>query len=173
MASKVSVRNNQVDAFEDSRDDVFVPPETTPISKKPIRRMLLRFLFSRNGIITVIIIILGLGFAYSQYQVHLLSNPNYQQEQAAALTKKILAEVSRLMILPDGTPQIATVQDAKVLSAAQPFFSTASNGDVLLVYPDRAILYSPSLNKIVNVGSITSGPSTPTSFSVQKTPSTK
>jgi hypothetical protein len=173
MKTPISTRTTEVDSFEDSSDDVFVPQETTSIPKKPLRRMVLRFIFSRNGIITIIILALGLGFAYSQYQVHLLSNPNYQQEQAATLTKKILGEVSQLMVLPDGTPQIATVQDAKVLAAAQPFFSTAHNGDVLLVYPDRAILYSPSLNKIVNVGSITSGPSTPTSFSVQKSPSTK
>lgn len=79
-----------------------------------------------------------------------------QKELAAAV-----AAVGELMILPEGDePVLATVTDAKVLTAQQAFFSGSVNGDQLLLFPRslKAIIYSPSRNKIINAGPIEQNP---------------
>ena len=67
-----------------------------------------------------------------------------------------IAAVGRLMILPEGdTPTLATVSDPEQLKG-QPFFANAEVGDRVLVYPatKKVILYSPSRNKIIEVGTL-------------------
>ena len=68
-------------------------------------------------------------------------------------TIKLLAEISKIIVLPDNEiPVIATVNDPVKLSD-QPFFIKAKVGDKVLIYPNnkKAILYSPENNKIIEV----------------------
>ena len=65
-------------------------------------------------------------------------------------------DVSALMVLPsDEVPTLATVTDVKKLEG-QAFFAKAETGDKVLIYTNnkKVILYSPRLNKIVEVGGI-------------------
>ncbi len=67
-----------------------------------------------------------------------------------------IKSISKLMILPeDETPTLATVTDPKKLEG-QPFFARAQTGDKILIYSNikKVILYSPSMNKIIEVGGI-------------------
>lgn len=69
---------------------------------------------------------------------------------------KILAEVSKIMKLPEGeVPTMATISDVNKLKD-QPFFKNSKNGDILLVYnkAGKAILYNPADKKIVEVAPI-------------------
>lgn len=69
-------------------------------------------------------------------------------------------KVGKLIALPaDETPTIATVED-KTKLADQAFFSAAENGDKLLIYTkaQKAIVYRPSTNQIINVGPISIDP---------------
>lgn len=71
----------------------------------------------------------------------------------------IISEVGKLMILPkDEDPTIATVSDPKILES-QPFFSKAKKGDKVLIYTkaQKAILYDPVANKIINIAPINLG----------------
>jgi hypothetical protein len=77
-----------------------------------------------------------------------------------AETAAIVEEVGLLMLLPsDEQPTIATVTNLESL-ADQPFFRNAKLGDVVLMYPtsQRAILYSPGENMIIEVAPIVLGP---------------
>lgn len=79
-----------------------------------------------------------------------------QKELAAAV-----AAVGELMILPEGDePVLATVTDAAALTAQQAFFTGAIDGDQLLLFPKnlKAVIYSPSRNKIINAGPIEQSP---------------
>lgn len=70
---------------------------------------------------------------------------------------QLLNQVGSLMILPEGEePAIATIVDAAALIAEQPFYNGAQDGDRVIIYPQaqRAIIYSPERNIIVNVGPI-------------------
>jgi len=71
-------------------------------------------------------------------------------------TALLLDVVGKLTVLPqDELPNIATINDVKELPN-QAFFKQAQKGDKLLVFSksQTAILYRPSLNKIVVVTSI-------------------
>ena len=77
-----------------------------------------------------------------------------QQEVA-----KLVAQVGKLIILPEGeTPTLATLSDLEKLKD-QSFFAKAKTGDKVLIYTNakKAILYSPELNKIVEVAPINIG----------------
>ena len=109
-------------------------------------------------IIAVILILAGIGGTYYFYTQNkksqaLLKDPTAVQE---AETKEILKKISEFMILPtDEEPNVATVLDTNQLKD-QPFFVQAQNGDKVIIYTkaDKAILYRPSTNKIVNVSSV-------------------
>lgn len=71
----------------------------------------------------------------------------------AADLRDVNARVARHIQVAEGeTPSVATVQDADRLKAANPaFYRYAQNGDRLLVYSDKAVLYSTSQDKLLAV----------------------
>lgn len=70
----------------------------------------------------------------------------------------LLAEVGTLMVLPEETPTIATVEDPATLST-EPFFARAETGDRVLIFPESrlAVLYRESQHIIVNAGTLSIG----------------
>jgi len=69
--------------------------------------------------------------------------------------KDLVDRVSKLMVLPNEVTTVATVTDKSKLGDAE-FFKKAVNGDKVLLFPNaaRAVLYRPSIGKIVDVGPI-------------------
>lgn len=81
-----------------------------------------------------------------------------QKSQSSDNVNTVVEQVSRLVLLPTGEqPTLATISDASKLRG-QPFFAGAVNGDKVLVYnkAGKAILYRPSLNKIVEMAPLDS-----------------
>lgn len=111
--------------------------------------------------ILIFIAITGVA-VYSTYELRQLKNPAYQQQALEKKTKQVIDKVSRIMELPEETPQLATVSDVDVLKKTQSFFVKAQNGDQVLVYSDMAILFRPSSNKIINVAPVNRTASTTT-----------
>lgn len=90
----------------------------------------------------------GVGYYYANYK----STPNDGPKEL----QQVIDDVSELMVLPaDEVPTLATVTDTKKLEG-QPFFANAKIGDKILIYTNlkKVILYSPTMNKIVEVGGI-------------------
>ena len=86
------------------------------------------------------------------------ANANPEKIAKSDLTTTV-AKVGKLMVLPtDETPTMATVSDPVKLKD-QPFFVNAKTGDKVLIYSNarKAILYSPSLNKIIEVAPVNLG----------------
>ncbi len=114
--------------------------------------------------ILLIIILLGTT-AYFGYQYYLITqNPNkvatLSEEQARknaeAEFKKVVGEVSKIILLPiNETPNIVTVADPSLLKD-RPFFANSKKDDIVLIYPkaQKAILYRPSTNMIIEVAPI-------------------
>jgi hypothetical protein len=122
--------------------------------------------------IIILLILIALGYGGWKYYVS-KSSPALPVDQSAQTagtapvdkatqaqiekdTQELLAKVGKLIILPDEQPTFATVLDAKKLIAEQPFYAGAENGDQLLIYQkaQKAILYSPTKNILVNVGPV-------------------
>lgn len=101
-------------------------------------------------LIALLVITIGAGIYFYQKAAET------PKEQAALELGAIVARVGQLMILPEGeTPTLATVSDPEKLKG-QSFFARAQKGDVVLIYAAvrKAILYSPSLDKIVEIAPI-------------------
>lgn len=110
----------------------------------------------------IVVTLVSLGYAgYSNYQLKKIKDPVFQQKLVDQETKKLMTTVGKLIELPEGTPQIATVSDVETLKKSQPFFQNALNGDKVLVFAKEAILYRPSTNKIINVSPVNREQQTP------------
>lgn len=73
-------------------------------------------------------------------------------------TAELIEQVGKLVFLPtDEQPTIASVSDSEKLRG-QAFFAQAQTGDKVLVYnkAKRAILYRPSINKIIEMAPLNS-----------------
>lgn len=105
------------------------------------------------GVLLVIATVVGLlaaaTYFYYRYQQELKNNPS---RELIEITK----QVNKIMLLPESVlPTLATVTEKEKLSS-QDFFKNAENGDKVLIYiaEGKAILYRPSLGKIIEVAPI-------------------
>lgn len=125
---------------------------------------------SKKLFISILVVAIGaLGLAgYFYYQLALAKqNP---QAVAQEETESLVAKVSALVVLPEGeAPTIATVSDPAALKD-QAFFTLAQKGDKVLIYAQakKAILYSVSMNKILEIAPLNIGDKT---TNVTKAPS--
>lgn len=122
--------------------------------------------------ILVIIAILILIFLISQDQN--FSRLLGKQSDKPTNAEEIIEAVGKFVELPKETPTVSSIADVSKLKD-QPFFAKAQNGDKVLVFAQaqRAIIYRPSINKIIEISTINTGPNTspePTSIQDSLTP---
>lgn len=68
---------------------------------------------------------------------------------------ELIERVGRFLVLPsDEEPSVAAISDAAALSERQSFYENAKDGDILIVYSSKAIIYDAASDKLVNVGPI-------------------
>lgn len=113
----------------------------------------------------VLVVASGAAFYFHQQYAQLKRDP---RQEAAKEVQKMVAQISRLISLPQGeTPTLATVADPEKLKG-QAFFARAKKGDKILIYTQarRAYLYSPADNKLIDVAPLdirsTPAPAVPT-----------
>lgn len=103
-------------------------------------------------LLALILIILFIQYQKAKSELVKIKSESQVTPDAASETKKLIEEVGKLILLPiDETPTVATVNDVEKLRASQPFFQYAKNGDKVLVYSKKAILYDPVAKKIIDV----------------------
>jgi len=124
-------------------------------------------------IIVLVVLLLSPSFYFYNQNRKLqrfLSDPSLISKAEA---DKIIAEVGRLMTLPEGEyPTVATVADLEQLKD-KPFFNKAKQGDKVLIYPNakKAILYDPVTDKIIDITPVNFEPTaTPTSAVIPTVP---
>ncbi len=108
-----------------------------------------------SNIIILVIMITSFSFGgYFYYKYKKLQNsPNVTAQKEA---KDLLAKVAQIYLIPTGEePTIATVSDPTALKN-QAFFSSSQKGDKVLIFTKagKAVLYRPSINKIIEVAPI-------------------
>ena len=121
--------------------------------------------FTKNNLIKGLFGLLLIGFiatSYFSYQ-YFRTNKKTEQNNQVEVTK-LVEKISKFVVLPsDQTPTLATVADPELLKD-QPFFANAQKGDKVLIYAGtvkKAILYRPSLNKIIDITTISTDAVTP------------
>jgi hypothetical protein len=112
--------------------------------------------FMKIGVPIIAIIAIGLaGYFYMQIR-DLKKDPNIAAQKEV---ESLVSKVSKLVLLPtDETPTVATVSDPEALKD-QAFFANAVKGDKVLIYAQakKAILYSVTMNKIIDVAPLNIG----------------
>lgn len=84
------------------------------------------------------------------------SIPTASKEEIQALIARVAAHIT---IKQDEGPTVATIQNADMLRAQNPvFYKDAQVGDRLLIWSDKAVLYSPATDKVLSVLPITLPP---------------
>ena len=114
-------------------------------------------------LVVLVIIVLALLTSYYFYSKYQKANKELQGSGLGANVQTVVNNVGKLIVLPTGEiPQVASVKDKNQLPK-QPFFAQAKDGDMVLIYTKakEAILYRPSINKIITIGPINITPNTP------------
>ena len=114
---------------------------------------------NKKPLLLVIVTLIAVGaagfFAY-KYQA-ISNNPQQQLEQKNSTeTKEVIDALSKIIALPtDKQPTVAKVEDAETLKKTnQTFYKDISQGDYLVLYTDRAIIFRKQENKVINVAPI-------------------
>lgn len=114
----------------------------------------------------VLMLLIFSAFMFNQYRA---AKDKTTANTPAAVNKRVedvVTKVGKLIILPkDQKPTVATVVHADKLKD-QTFFADAKDGDRILIYnsKNKAILYRPSTNQLVNVAAVTVTPTAGTSL---------
>lgn len=132
--------------------------------KVPIREeIIIKKVASKSVILATacVFLILGIGLTAGYFVVREVNSQG--MTPAEKEVKMVTEQVGRLALLPAETPTIATVDDVTKLSD-KTFFAHAENGDKVLFFAiaKKAILYRPTVGKIVEMGPVV--PNTPTSI---------
>lgn len=115
------------------------------------------FFFAIIGIVIIVFVILMITNAMKMGEKE--NSPREEvpkiAEEATKVTdmESLIKRVSELILVSlEEEPTVATVQDAEILRATNPsFYKDAKNGDRLLVWTDKAVLYSTEEDKLLAV----------------------
>lgn len=110
-------------------------------------------------IILLFLLFATLYFYFSYHklkkEMYVLTNPQAQAAVNKAEANQLVAELSKVMSLPiDEEPVVGTIKDVDNLVKTQKFFVGAQNGDKIIIYKDKAIIYRQETKKIINVGPV-------------------
>lgn len=83
-----------------------------------------------------------LGWSYYQTQ------QNIQKNDA----KTVVNKLKTLMEVPTEEPLVATITDADKLKENEPFYRNAQNGDKVVIWKEKAVIYRMEQNKIIDFG---------------------
>jgi uncharacterized membrane protein len=106
--------------------------------------------------VLLILAVAGAGYFFWQYKKAQTVPADTGTVAAAQEVAQTVALIAAHVVLPEGeTPTVATITDTSTL-AGQEFFKNAKVGDKVIVYPNArtAILYDPTLDRIVNMAQI-------------------
>lgn len=115
-----------------------------------------KFLTTKSiAIIAIVVLLIG-ALIYINYS----GTPAEKQEREIT---ELLEDVSTHMLVPDERPVVATINQADTLIKEQPFYNGSKNGDKLIIFPksQKAIIYSPTRDVIINSGPFVINSGTP------------
>lgn len=139
---------------QDFIDEPFIAPSKTV--KKSHGRASSRWLMWAAAAVVVLALAGTAGFFYKKYN-DVKSNPaDAISEKNKAETDTVLASLKkRLLISETDAPTVARVEDPEKLKTSNAeFYKDVQNGDYLVIFPKRAIIYRQSNDQIINVAPI-------------------
>ena len=123
--------------------------------------------------IIIVVLLLSFGLTFYFYKKYQTAQKTLQKQMSSNEQEKLIARVGKLIELPKEEPTIANISDKEKLKD-QSFFQNANNGDKVLIFTKakKAILYRPSINKIIEVSQINLEAPSPVSVTPTQIPIT-
>ena len=126
-------------------------PQEPGLQEKPKRRATLSLVIA---VLLVTSVASSILYIQARGKIQKLQSSEGQTELQQQETEELLKAIGRHILLPEGEPLVATIVDAETLKASQPFYAEAKNGDKLVVYQEKALIYDPDKDVLVNVGPV-------------------
>lgn len=127
------------------------------------------------GLALVVLVCVGGWLAFRSQSDNGLANLSASAKLTDDQVQMIIDRIGKFMVVPsDEKPSVVILRDVAALEQQQPFYRGAKDGDILVVYSTRAIVYDAKTNKLVSVSPIQRNDATPApiaSTSVQFSPS--
>lgn len=123
--------------------------------------------------LVALVVVVDMKRRAAEYQLEQLSiqmdkNGGGNQEQNKEAAQEVISKVRLLYALPEGVePTVATIVDVNLLRERNAFYNKAKNGDHLIITNDRAILYDPIQNVIIDVVPVQIQPASQSSSSAR------
>lgn len=141
--------------MEDSNDNVQVDQKKKSFG---LRGKNLNFL---PWLIVLVVLIAGVAgtMYYKNRADKVEANPEVvRQEKNQAETDRVLTALkSAILITETEAPTVARVEDPEKLKASNAtFYKDIQQGDYLIIFPKRAIVYRESVDQIINIAPIIS-----------------
>lgn len=108
----------------------------------------------------VVVILLAAGLGYMIWQNQELQKPEAQSKLVEQANQELVEKVGKIFLLPAGEePTIANIVDIESLKKNnEDFYKDAQNGDYLLIYTAKAVIYREPENKVINVAPVVVSP---------------
>ena len=116
------------------------------------------------GVIVAVLVVVGAYWILHSHSGDGLANISTSADAklTSSQVQEVLTRIGEFLVLPTGeSPSVSIIRDAMALAQEQSFYAGASNGDILVVYSNRAIVYDPKADKLVNVSAIVQGSASP------------
>ncbi len=131
------------------------PVKNKKINPRFIVDKINKILESKQKYLLWVLILIAIGASGASIYFYNRYYRSTQDPQKAVKieTDKLLAKVSKIVLLPEGeTPTVATISDPDKLKN-QPFFKDAQSGDKVLIYTNvkKAFIYRPGTGKIISI----------------------
>ncbi len=107
-------------------------------------------------VLTVVVLLLVGGLIYMFWINQSLRQPEVQTKIAEEANQQLIEKVSQLILVPDNeSPTLAKIVNVENLKKTNPdFYEFAQNGDRLIFYSSKAIIYREEDNIIINVAPV-------------------
>lgn len=105
----------------------------------------------------VLVFVVGIGgwVAWNTQSDSGLGQLNPDEKLTDSQVNYLVGRISQFMVVPvDEQPSVTVITDAQRLADERALYQDAKDGDLLVVFSNRAIIYDPVADKLVTVSSI-------------------
>lgn len=114
-------------------------------------------------LVVIVIFVLGTGAGYLVFNrltekgvLGKANNPEYVSQIQKKQIENILEDLGELILVTeDEEPTVATILNVEALQKQNPtFYANAKEGDLLIIYSEKAIIFRRDEKKIINVAPV-------------------
>lgn len=117
------------------------------------------------GVVAIVLVAAGTYFLVLKPQQESAQAAADQAKQAQETEKynNLVAKIKKTILVPDESPTIATIANlTEVQKQNATFYADAKEGDTVIIFSTKALIYRESEDKIINVAPVTKEDSTTT-----------